>query len=295
MTGEPLLAVAIGYRFVMRFLALAFASILALAIAPPADAQTDEFPVYTGDQFKELYDYAVVNKLPGLSQPTDQLPVTGDGALDDRIWEIAFARGYVLRPLASGNLVSADGVPMQPQAAAAWGELKAAAREAGLPFIVSSAYRSPASQRTQFLSKLQGTSDEAINDTLVWYSVPGTSKHHGGYALDFRYSNGTFGNFRNTPDYAWLSRDNFYNAKRFGFIPSYPDDVTAQGPNPEPWEFVWVGVDLIRCGSPVEASTIGPLRGPAAEIVAEVAQCPGRAMSPGEAVDGLPTWWHRLA
>jgi hypothetical protein len=295
MTGEPLLTVVIGYRFVMRFLALAFASILALAIAPPADAQTDEFPVYTGDQFKELYDYAVVNKLPGLSQPTDQLPVTGDGALDDRIWEIAFARGYVLRPLASGNLVSADGVPMQPQAAAAWGELKAAAREAGLPFIVSSAYRSPASQRTQFLSKLQGTSDEAINDTLVWYSVPGTSKHHGGYALDFRYSNGTFGNFRNTPDYAWLSRDNFYNAKRFGFIPSYPDDVTAQGPNPEPWEFVWVGVDLIRCGSPVEASTIGPLRGPAAEIVAEVAQCPGRAMSPGEAVDGLPTWWHRLA
>ena len=295
MTGEPLLAVAIGYRFVMRFLALAFASILALAIAPPADAQTDEFPVYTGDQFKELYDYAVVNKLPGLSQPTDQLPVTGDGALDDRIWEIAFARGYVLRPLASGNLVSADGVPMQPQAAAAWGELKAAAREAGLPFIVSSAYRSPASQRTQFLSKLQGTSDEAINDTLVWYSVPGTSKHHGGYALDFRYSNGTFGNFRNTPDYAWLSRDNFYNAKRFGFIPSYPDDVTAQGPNPEPWEFVWVGVDLIRCGSPLAASTIGPLRGPAAEIVAEVAQCPGRAMSPGEAVDGLPTWWHRLA
>jgi hypothetical protein len=287
--------VVIGYRFVMRFLALAFASILVLASPPAVSAQTDEFPVYTGDQFKELYDYAVANKLPGLSQPTDQLPVTGDGALDDRIWEIAFARGYVLRPLASGNLTSADGVPMQPQAAAAWGELKAAAREAGLPFIVSSAYRSPAAQRTQFLSKLQGTSDEAINDTLVWYSVPGTSKHHGGYALDFRYSNGTFGNFRNTPDYAWLSRDNFYNAKRFGFIPSYPDDVTAQGPNPEPWEFVWVGVDLIRCGSPVEASTIGPLRGPAAEIVAEVAQCPGRAMSPGEAVDGLPTWWHRLA
>jgi len=279
----------------MRFLALVFASILVLASPPAASAQADEFPVYTGDEFKELYDYAVANQLPGLSQPTGQLPVTGDGALDDRIWEIAFARGYVLRPLASGNLASADGVPMQPQAAAAWVELKAAAREAGLPFIVSSAYRSPAAQRTQFLSKLQGISDEAINDTLVWYSVPGTSKHHGGYALDFRYSNGTFGNFRNTPDFAWLSRDNFYNAKRFGFIPSYPDDVTAQGPNPEPWEFVWVGVDLIRCGSPVEASTIGPSRGPAAEIVAEVARCPGRVVSPGEAVDGLPTWWHRLA
>lgn len=288
-----MLAAVIGYRFTMRFLAVV-SLILMLAPVPGVAAQTDEFPVYTGDQFKELYDYAVANHLPGLSQPTGQMPVTGDAALDERIWEIAFARGYVLRPIASGNLASADGVPMQPQAAAAWAKLKAAAREAGLPFIVSSAYRSPASQRTQFLSKLQGTSDEAINATLVWYSIPGTSKHHGGYALDFRHSNGTFGDFRSTPDYAWLSRDNFDNAKRFGFIPSYPDDVTAQGPNPEPWEFVWVGVDLIRCGSPVAASSIGPLKGPAAAIVAEVARCPGRLVPEGEAVDGLPTWWHRL-
>ncbi len=282
-----------GYRFTMRFLALALMLILVLSSPPGAAAQTDGFPTYTGDQFKELYDHAVANELPGLSQPAGQLPVTGDVSLDERIWEIAFSRGYVLRPVASGNLSSADGVPMQPQAAAAWAQLKAAAREAGMQFIVSSAYRSPATQRTQFLSKLEGTSDEAINDTLVWYSVPGTSKHHGGYALDFRHSNGTFGDFRNTPDYAWLARDNFYNAKRFGFVPSYPDDVTAQGPNPEPWEFAWVGVDLIRCGTPVEPSRIGPMTGPAAEIVAEVASCPGRVVSPGEAVDGLPTWWYR--
>lgn len=277
----------------MRFLALAFALIVVLALSHAADAQADEFPVYTGDQFKELYDYAVGNELPGLSQPAGQLPVTGDAALDERIWQIAFDRGYVLRPIASGDLATVDGVPMQPQAAAAWTQLKAAARDAGMPFIVSSAYRSPASQQTQFLSKLQGTSDEAINATLVWYSVPGTSKHHGGYALDFRYSNGTFGDFRNTPDYAWLSRDNFYNAKRFGFIPSYPDDVTAQGPNPEPWEFVWVGVDLIRCGTPVPAHRIGPVTGPAAEIVAEVASCPGQVVPLGEGVEGLPTWWYR--
>lgn len=277
----------------MRFLALTLMLILALAPSSAASAQTDEFPVYTGDQFKELYDYAVANELPGLSQPTGQLSVTGDTSLDERIWQIAFERGYELRPIASGDMATADGVPMQPQAAAAWAQLKAAARDAGLPFIVSSAYRSPATQRTQFLSKLQGTSDEAINATLVWYSVPGTSKHHGGYALDFRYANGTFGEFRNTPDYAWLARDNFYNAKRFGFIPSYPDDVTAQGPNPEPWEFVWVGVDLIRCGTPVPASRIGPVTGPAAAIVAEVARCPGQVLPPGEAVDGLPTWWYR--
>lgn len=282
-----------GYLFGMRSLAIALTLILALAAAPVAGAQSDDFPVYTGDQFKDLYDYAVANQLPGLAQPSGQMPVTGDPAVDDRIWEMAFARGYRLRPVASGNLASADGVPMQPQAAAAWAQLKAAARDEGLPFIVSSAYRSPASQRTQFLSKLEGTSDEAINATLVWYSIPGTSKHHGGYALDFRHSNGTFGDFRNTPDYAWLSRDNFYNAKRFGFIPSYPDDATAQGPNPEPWEFVWVGVDLIRCGTPVPPNRIGPATGPAAAIVAEVARCPGRVVPVGEGVDGLPTWWFR--
>jgi D-alanyl-D-alanine carboxypeptidase len=148
---------------------------------------------------------------------------------------------------------------MQPQAAAAWEQLRQAARAAGHPFIVSSAYRSADSQRTQFLSKLRGNTDEAIDAALTWYSIPGTSKHHGGYALDFRYGNGTFGDFRDTPDYAWLAADNFANAKRFGFIPSYPDDVSAQGPNPEPWEFVWVGVDLIRCGMVCVEAASGPM------------------------------------
>lgn len=267
----------------------------ALAVPGRALAGASEFPTYTGDEFKALYEYAVAHRLPGLDQPSGQPSITGDETLDERIWKIAFGRGYVLRPVASRAMATVDGVPMQPQAAEAWRQLKAAARQAGLDFIVSSAYRSPATQRTQFLSKLKGTSDAAIDATLTWYSVPGTSKHHSGYALDFRYSNGTFGEFRNTPDYAWLARDNFYNAKRFGFIPSYPDDVSTQGPNPEPWEFVWVGIDLIRCGTPVPAGAIGPMRGPISAIVAEVAACPGTFVAPGEAIDGLPTWWHRLA
>lgn len=270
--------------------------VLGVVFAPlPADADILEYPVYSGDQFKALYDHAVHHSLPRLVQPGGTTSITGDPTLDERIWDIAFSRGYTLRPVASGGLSSADGVSMQPQAADAWTQLKAAARAEGLTFIVSSAYRSPASQKVQFLSKLEGTSDEAINAALTWWSIPGTSKHHSGYALDFRYEDGIFGDFRFTPDYAWLAKDNFYNAKRFGFIPSYPDDVTAQGPNPEPWEFVWVGVDLIRCGTPVAAGSLGPATGPASAIVAEVAACPGMAIIPGEATPGLPTWWYRLA
>lgn len=266
-----------------------------LAVPLTATADITDFPTYTGDEFKEIYDFAVRNELPRLTQPAGRSPVTGNEELDSKIWSMAFRRGYVLRPVASEGLVAADGIQMQPQAAAAWKKLKEAAREAGHPFIVLSAYRSPGRQQNLFNSKLAGTSDDAISAALRWYSLPGTSKHHSGYALDFIYPGGTFGEFRQTPGYQWLAKDNFYNAKRFGFIPSYPDDVSAQGPNPEPWEFVWVGTDLIRCGTPVEPSSIGPMTGPTAQIVADVANCPGLLITPGEAVEGLPSWWHRIS
>ena len=242
----------------LRSVSIALALVLATATTTESPVE-QPFPVYTGDEFKALYDHAVRNELINLVPPGGRLPITGDPELDARIWDIATARGYVLRPVAGPDLASADGVPMQPQAAAAWEQLREAARAAGHPFVVSSAYRSPDSQRTWFNSKLGGTTDEAIDAALDWYSIPGTSKHHGGYALDFRHVDGTFGEFRDTPDYAWLAADNFANAKKFGFIPSYPDDVTAQGPNPEPWEFVWVGVDLIRCGMDCVEAARGPM------------------------------------
>jgi hypothetical protein len=275
----------------MRWVSILLA-VLSTTAGASAHVGEDEFPTYTGDQFKALYDHAVRQVLPNLEPHGERLPVTGDEDLDNRIWEMATARGYVLRPAAGEDMGSADGVAMQPQAAAAWMELKDAARVAGFGFVVSSAYRSPASQRIQFISKLSGTSDEAIDSALTWYSIPGTSKHQSGYALDFRYRDGSFGEFRSTPDYAWLAEDNFYNAKRFGFIPSYPDDVADQGPNPEPWEFVWVGVDLIRCGIPIEVAP--RVSGPATAIAQEILSCPGRAVvdDPREV---LPNWLRRLA
>jgi hypothetical protein len=272
----------------MSRLLATLALVALIPVSNPVQASdVDDFPVYTGDQFKALYDHAVDEVLPNLDPPAGRLPVTGDEDLDDRIWEIALTRGYIMRPVAGEDLGGADGVPMQPQAAAAWSQLKQAARDAGFGFVVSSAYRSPESQRTQFNSKLRGTSDEAIDAALTWYSIPGTSKHHSGYALDFRYRDGTFGEFRQTPDYAWLAADNFYNAKRFGFIPSYPDDVADQGPSPEPWEFVWVGADLIKCGLPIEIDA--RMAGPAAAIAAEVASCPG-GLATDDPRDVLPNW-----
>ncbi len=265
---------------------------LLAAVAPMTALAADEpFPVYTGDEFQALDDYAVENELPNLVLPFGQTPITGAEELDARIWAIALERGYALGPEAGEGLVSIDGVLMQPQAAEAWRGLKAAARDAGLRFIVSSGYRSVSSQRSWFNTKLSGTSDEAIYNTLNWYSVPGTSKHHGGYVLDFRYRNGTLGEFRHTPDYAWLSADNFYNAKRFGFIPSYPDDVSDQGPNPEPWEFVWVSVDRIRCGVPLDIDNLdSPF---ARRLIEELSDCPG-SLTTSEVGQILRVWGPKL-
>ena len=227
---------------------------MAAALPAAASGSDEYFPEYSGGQFQAIYDYAVENTLANLDPPGGQVSITGNADVDARIWRIAFERGYLLRPVANGGLVSVDGVQMQPEAAAAWRDLKAEARATGHRFIVSSAYRSPSTQRTWFNTKLSGTSNDAINAALTWYSIPGTSKHHSGYALDFRHRNETFGGFRDTPDYAWLAADNFSIPKKYGFIPSYPDDGAAQGPNPEPWEFVWVGVDAIRCGVSMDVS-----------------------------------------
>ena len=260
------------------------AAVSAFLLSNPSLALAEDMqpPEYTGDEFQSLYEYAVANTLPNLDPPNGRYEITGNEELDARIWELALERGYVLRPTASGNLGSADGVTMQPQAALAWRGLKAEARAAGMGFIVSSAYRSPAAQSTQFLSNLGGTSDTAIDGALTWWSIPGTSKHHGGYALDFRYRSGTFGDFRTTKDYVWLQEGNFAIPMRHGLIPSYPDDAQSQGPNPEPWEFVWVGTGLIQCGVP---QSLVSVPGPAAAILFDIARCPG-----GVEPANVPTW-----
>ena len=72
-------------------------------------------------------------------------------------------------------------------------------------------------------------------------------KHHSGFAVDFGCGNDYLVyEFASTDCYAWMSKNNFENTKKHGFIPSYPTDAANQGPDPEPWEFVWVPVERIR-------------------------------------------------
>jgi LAS superfamily LD-carboxypeptidase LdcB len=195
--------------------------------------------------------------------------ITGISDLDRLIVDIAWDRGY--RPRQSIDQTTLIGVrtytqPQSAQLAAevaqSWIELEQAATAEGIGLQLNSGYRSEMQQRELFTSRLRDNSfvvigreltsgdvttqvgQNIVRTTLEMTAPPGYSKHHTGHTIDlgYRYNNGQrAGSFEDSPGYAWLSANNYYNAKRFGFVPSYPLGVELIGPEPESWEYVWVG------------------------------------------------------
>lgn len=199
------------------------------------------------DEFLAAFDNAV---LPGLHEIGTAPAITGNSELDARIRTIAESRGYKRQPSPSRPLVSIGNQKLQPEAAAGWTSLKTAASEAGFDIAIRSSYRTYSQQAWLYNVKhAKGTSDAAINNTLKIVAAPGYSKHHTGYAIDITsVSHSRLQQFVNSPAYTWMAANNFANAKAHGWIPSYPDGSRPAGPNPEPWEFVWVGPTNIVCG-----------------------------------------------
>lgn len=244
----------------MRFRAILSGWTLALiltTLAPvSAAAAGTDFPLRNDDQLATQF---ASGSLGGTS-PITALPViTGSDEIDARIRARAGARGYVPRPLASASLQQVDGQLLQPEAAAAWEQLQAAARVAGHRIRLVAGFRDLDTQRSLFLRRLRGHSDAAIDSTLKWSAPPGFSKHHTGYAIDITESGSGAGQFGGSAAYTWLASDNYLNAKRFGFIPSYPADATPAGPEPEPWEWIYIGVEDLTCpgrnGCPIEGQS----------------------------------------
>jgi LAS superfamily LD-carboxypeptidase LdcB len=207
---------------------------------------------FSGEEFKEL---ARSIKYPNVHFFEEPPPITGDKAADDRIRSIAESRGYVMtsipvnaiQKINEPNLLGDD--LLQPQAAISWEELKQSAKAANIPLVMTSAYRSPAYQRDLFMERLTakgatvaqiaaGGGDEAI--TLQKAAVPGYSRHHTGYTIDLWCEDGS-AEFLASICFKWMSADNYLKAKETGWIPSYPEGAGLQGPEPEPWEYIWVG------------------------------------------------------
>jgi D-alanyl-D-alanine carboxypeptidase len=201
---------------------------------------------FTGSEFKDFYDNFSYSKVDEI---TEKPTIRGQIDADKKIQELAEKRGYKLRFEAICQC-------FQIEASQDWAKLKAAAsKEADLNLVLVSGFRSIKDQRDIFLNQItnwsnqaisEGQADEAINDILVTRSIPGYSKHHTGYTIDLGCNSQDLINFKNTLCYQWLSANNYENAKRFGFIPSYPQGATNQGPDPEQWEFVWVGEENLK-------------------------------------------------
>ncbi len=249
---------------------------LLVLVALPAVAHAGDLPDYDPDEFNLLF---LTAPLDGLDAVGPAPAITGSDAVDERIRELAEARGYERRPLPSGGLWSADGIPVQPGVVSAWELLQDDARAHGHSISLVSGYRSHADQVGIFVGKLRGTSDSAIETRLRTAAPPGFSKHHTGYAVDVAAPGSAFTSFGTSAAFRWLSADNAEAAKRNGFIPSYPDGAASQGPKPEPWEWTYVGVDVVVCGRSTLGMPLGsfddavscpdyPLaRGPAAHLL----------------------------
>ncbi len=219
----------------------------------PAVPTVPTLRIFAANDFRIFYDQL---QQPNLTPVENPPSISGNVEADARIRMIAESRGYRLRASPSVSLGSVDGFPLQSAVSQSWLDLKSAAATQGLTISIVSSYRSVEHQRTLFLSRLSATgatieqvaagqADDKVNSVLVTSSIPGYSKHHTGYTLDILCAGWQFENFKNSPCNTWISADNFKAAKVNGFIPSYPPGADLQGPDPEAWEFVWVGTDLL--------------------------------------------------
>lgn len=217
------------------------------------------YKYFSPEDFQKLYDKVTYPNTQPISEPPT---ITGNKTADERIREIAESRGYELHVVPVQPITNTDepGLTednlLQHLAYNSWQTLKKQADKDGIKLNLSSGYRSIDLQRRFFLAQLSarqvsaaqiasGSADNQVVSVLHTVSPPGYSRHHTGYTMDFTCGDGQT-SFRYTPCFAWLKKDNYINAKKAGLIPSYPDGADSQGPEPEPWEYVWVGSSFLQ-------------------------------------------------
>ena len=121
------------------------------------------------------------------------------------------------------------------------------ARAEGLYPEVTSGYRSIELQQQLYENEIaiyeaQGYSyDDAKEIAKHWVTVPGTSEHHTGFAVDI-----------SADEYSGQSSEEIYpwfieNSYKYGFILRYPEDKTdITGINYEPWHYRYVGKEVAK-------------------------------------------------
>ncbi len=208
---------------------------------------------FTSKEFQSLYEAFAYPNTQEVQRP---IRITGNVSADARIEELAVQRGYRLRMIPVVAIPKIEDYWLQQKAVQPWSDMKAAAATDGIRISIYSGFRSPEDQRDVFLERLyasgvtaneiaSGQADATVLEVLRTTALPGYSRHHTGYTIDIRCENNRAQSFEYTVCFNWLSKDNYKNAKTYGWIPSYPDGAKSQGPDPESWEYVWVGREAV--------------------------------------------------
>jgi D-alanyl-D-alanine carboxypeptidase len=183
------------------------------AVVAPRCAYADTLSRYrrTSDWYRSLLDTRY--RLGGTYAPVDLVRVTRSGA----------AGSGSVRHIALADL----------------GAMFRAARAAGAPFAVQSAYRSYSTQVATFRRWVQLDGYAAA---LLGSARPGHSEHQLGTALDLKTPGGPnpwdVADWGQTRAGAWLAR----NSWRYGWVLSYPKNrVSVTCYQYEPWHFRYYG------------------------------------------------------
>lgn len=211
-----------------------------------------KFKDFSGEAFQQLYSSLA---LPNTTPLQESLSTTGDLTADNVIKQAAETRGYKKQTVPERPLVDVDGFQLQERAVQPWLDLKQDAATAGIGLELLAGFRSPEDQRVVFrefftsrgatVSAIRTGASGSLLDTILARTAPaGYSRHHNGYTIDIGCTSDS-GTFGSTECFTWLSKNNYENAKRYGWIPSYPPGSGLQGPDPEPWEYIWVGTDVL--------------------------------------------------
>ena len=122
--------------------------------------------------------------------------------------------------------------------------LRSAARAAGIPIGIVSAYRGASAQAWTFA---QGVRVGGYARAIRTNARPGHSEHQLGTAIDFAIPGAPrpwyYADWGHSRTGAWLRA----NAWRFGLVLSYPPGQSARSCySYEPWHYRWVGGELAR-------------------------------------------------
>ncbi len=221
-----------------------------------------KFKYIAGNEWKEVYENAKLS-YENVKNEDPAIDYFGNSKANEVAIKIAEKRGFTLRTLVNDeNLLKPfEGQKLQNPMATALAEMFKEMKSNNLKVKLLSGFRGVQEQTQIFDEEFKSNSilennkeysaqeiaeskaDKAINLTLDSIALPGYSRHHFGYTVDLTEEGTDYKKFENTKSYEWMSKDNFLNCKKYGIIPSYPKGVLDQGPEPESWEFVFVGTN----------------------------------------------------